>query len=262
MTVTDSPSLEFASPWSHRLFIVAKLVFVEILLGGIAAAGFWGGLVGSIWPRQSPAWIHVVGALAVLGVIIGVYLLFERGEPRRCVLSEHRAWLGGRFLGRSMDYDQVALLKLMRPEGSIGKSVQLVLEDHGGKKLMIWLRAAAAEECLEALRTLCEHAPAIDLDGDVMGPADDRFIVAAAKTIEKERIRTNRSTLGTAVACTIIGGGCIAALIFGGPKAWNHPKVWIGAVLGPIGAVGAFGTWIYQRRSAGSAPFELEDDAA
>src|SRR6185503_7467764 len=129
-----------------------------------------------------------------------------------------------------------------------GKCVQLFIESDDGKKLTMWQDPSVAQECMEARHGICGRAVAIDARGNIARPADERFAAQCEAIVKRETTTAERNLLGSAIGLAVLGVGCIAALVFGGSTVQHHPKVWIGAIICPIGSATSFIGWLRKRQ--------------
>jgi hypothetical protein len=163
---------------------------------------------------------------------------------RKIVLTEDHFWIGGFVFGKTYPYERVRLIKLMHPEKTIGKSHQLVIESASRptsqRNTSLWLKPRDAEECFEAMRSLCPQAPAIGLGDEAFRPAEEQFAGAGHAILAQEFRKKSRQLLRASVVMSIFAIALGAGLIFGGPKFRQHPKPWIGVVVLPMFAAGSF----------------------
>jgi hypothetical protein len=107
---------------------------------------------------------------------------------------------------------------------------------------------------MHALRRLCTHAPAIDLEGDVLGPDDPVFQRQALLVAAGEYRRRARRGLFITALLALMSFSSVAGLVmhYQGISSSNRSlsRRWISAVLFPVMTTGSALVCINHRRFA------------
>ncbi len=246
----NSADVVYRSPWNHRGGAVAIGMLATLLLGGALAAIYWALLVPNLWGTSPPTGAHVLGGALLLPLPVIMLLVQNLEEPSRLIVRDDSIWLGGVLAGRTIRYDEVSLLELERPDGTVGKAHKLIVRGRTRRSRSIWLRTADAQEAFDALRTLCEHAPAIGDQQEAYDPRNAHFAQQGRSALAREFRRKARKSLAGTLGCGCLAILSVSLLVFGGPAARRQPKAWIGAVLLPLAAVGCAVAWSQNRSKA------------
>lgn len=240
----DQIRITYIGPLSQWVFKAIVVMFVTILLSTMFAAIMWGVVGPAIWKHSPgpPLWWHWAVGLLLLALVIGLVKITSREMRRKIVLTEDHFWIGGFVFGQTYPYERVRLIKLTHPEKTIGKSHQLVIESGPTvrRNTSLWLKPRDAEECFEAMRSLCPQAPAIGLGDEAFRPAEEKFAGAGHAILAQEFRKKSRQMLRASIAMLVFALALGAGLIFGGPGFRQHPKPWIGVVALPVFAAGSF----------------------
>lgn len=219
----EDPTLtrvEFRSPLYQRIFRFIKIFFTTILLLMVLAVA-WYGMCLLFWTQPPPS------AFTGLPVVMLVFLFFiiwalDRHEPFRIIFSEFDLWIGGRFSGRRTTYENVRIVRQEVPDNSIGRLRSIVIDRHRGRALKIWLSANDAQQCFDALRQMCDHAPAIDQD-DIHAPANPEHAAAAVEVLNADLRAKMRAALIGGTAAFVLGTVLFVGLLRNGGsvRAWT-----------------------------------------
>lgn len=241
-------TVEFRSPLLQRFFKVFKAFLVFVLVGLFLAATIWGALLPNLFRHQPPLWAHLAGAGILLLFAAIIFWTCDRLDPTRLVLNEDGLWVGGRIFGRSLLYNDLRLIKQEKPEKTVGQARQLIVEKALAKPLAIWLSPKDAEECFDALRALCEHAPAIGLASEIYEPADSTFADRARFALVRDFRRKARRGLAGAIGAAVLTIAAVLSLTLGGKPSRTGTRNWVSVIVLPLAAIGSMASYLENRR--------------
>jgi hypothetical protein len=242
-------NIVYRTPWNTRLFARVSRV-VRCLLLVAVAWGVMGGVMAFNRTASPPPWL-VIGLLIIPLPLAGaLYLALSRRAPTRLALRDDLIQTDGWFLGRDVRYEDIRLIRIERPHKTVGRQSLLTLHASRATRMKIWLTSAEALECFHALRGLCEHAPAIGVEGETYEPLDAAHADVGRRTLAAEHRRKAAWAMASAAVLGAFALLHVAAMLFG----WNagsgrSPPVGRTIILSAV-ALGALMSSLEQRRRA------------
>jgi len=247
--VGEPQPVVFTTPMGTRVIGAIMRACLSMLLT-LLVFGSLGGLATTIPGVQSQPWfVAAVFGLPPIACVLA-YVLIKRRQPTRLTLAADRVRVGGRFLGRDVGYDDLALMKIERPEKTIGDGVVLTLRPVRGRQQRLWLRGRDADDCFHALRNMSEHVAAIGLVGETYLPGDPQHSAAGRAAVAGEHRRKARRALTSAVITGMLAVFAAASLLLGASNSRLKVRAWVWVAVMPIVSVASMGVYLTHKRRA------------
>jgi hypothetical protein len=226
---------------ARAMICLLLVIIVSAMIGGVLPA-FRG--------QSPPLWLLIALLIMPWPLAVMLYIAMVRRAPARICLREDVIQTGGWLTGRDTPYEGIRMLKVERPEKTVGNQGLLTLQVPDKSLVKIWLKSAEALECFDALRSLCPHAPAIGLSGETYEPLDASHADAGRRTLADEYRRRAVWAMGTAVVMGALAPLHLAAIVFGWSAGLGRsPPVTRTIILAGV-SIGALVSSLEQRRRA------------
>jgi hypothetical protein len=201
-SATSVPVVHYSAPEGHWTKTFVALMLVEIISCGIASLIIWLGIIPQTWhSTTAPVWAHLAGGAGLMFITVVLVAWGRRELLSQITMSADGFALRGWINGGKFSYDDVRLITLsMNPKDGLPR-LRLAVDFTRKSRRMIWLPSTDAKECFEAMRGLCEHAPAIGLSDQIQLPRNPSFRTDGLLTLSRVFRRRASVCLFGSIAC-------------------------------------------------------------